>query len=93
VPSLQEKDNQAPPNYSATIGSMGNWVISKPFGTELIVLLVTPAPLFDRVRPQYEARSVYLGAVEERLGQMATKYGPEHIAADFVQITTKARKR
>lgn len=92
VPSPQAKANQAPANYAATIGDLGNWVIAKPFGTEMIVLLVSPVPLFDGLRPENESRSVYLRAIEQRIGQVAGKYGPEKIAADFVQITTKARK-
>jgi serine/threonine protein kinase len=92
VPSRHEKDNQAPPNYSATIGSMGDWVIAKPFGTEMIVLLTTPAPLFDAARPDSEPRADYLAAVDQRLKQMAAKYGAGRIAVDFVQITTRAGK-
>jgi serine/threonine protein kinase len=92
VPSRRAKQNQAPPNYSATIGGLGNWVVAKPFGTDLIVLLITPVPLFDSVRPEHESTSEYLRAVEKQLQQLAAKYGPEKIAVDFVQITTKARK-
>jgi hypothetical protein len=92
VPSSRAKANQAPANYSATIGSMGNWVISKPFGSELIVLLVTPVPLFNGMRPEYESRAEYLQAVENQLQQIAAKYGPDRVGVDFVQITTKPRK-
>ena len=93
VPNMRAKANQAPPNYAATIGSLGNWVIAKPFGTELIVLLTTPVALFDGIRPEYESRSDYLRAVEKQLGQMTSKYGSERIAVDFVQITTKIRNK
>jgi serine/threonine protein kinase len=92
VPSPRAKANQAPPNHAATIGGSGSWVVSKPFGTDLIVLLVTPAPLFDGLRPEHESTSDYLQAVEKQLGPMAAKYGAERIAVDFIQITTKARK-
>ena len=92
VPSFRAKDNQAPPNYAATIGSLGNWMVSKPFGTDFIVLLITPAPLFDGLRPESEPASEYLRAVEKQLGQISAKHGADKIAVDFVQITTKARK-
>ncbi|MGV2289360.1 serine/threonine-protein kinase [Trinickia sp. YCB016] len=92
VPSSREKDNQAPPNYSATIGSAGDWVIGKPFGTEMIVLLVTPAPLFDTLRPDVEPRADYLSAVDQRLKQLAAKFGAPHVVVDLVQITTHAGK-
>ncbi|MCG5072724.1 serine/threonine-protein kinase [Paraburkholderia tagetis] len=91
VPSNHERDNQAPPGFSATVGSAGDWIIDKPFGTEMVVLLITPAPLFDALRPASEPRAVYLAAVEQQLKQMEVRYGSAHIAADFVQIRTRAR--
>jgi serine/threonine protein kinase len=92
VPSPRAKANQAPPNYAATIGSLGNWVVTKPFGTDFIVLLITPVPLFEGMRPEHEPASEYLPAVEKQLRQMAAKQGPEKIVVDFIQISTKARK-
>ncbi|HEY0844475.1 MAG TPA: protein kinase [Noviherbaspirillum sp.] len=92
VPSFRAKDNQAPPSYAATIGSLGNWMVSKPFGTDFIVFLATPAPLFDGLRPESESASDYLGAVGKQLAQLSAKHGADKIAVDFLQITTRARK-
>lgn len=83
--------NQTPPSYAATIGGMGNWVIAKPFGTEMIALVITPAPLFDAVRPETEPKAAYLKAMDQRLGQLAAKHGREKIAVDLLQVTTRAR--
>ncbi|WP_395064780.1 protein kinase [Paraburkholderia silvatlantica] len=91
VPSNVERDNQAPPGFSATVGGSGYWLVDKPFGTEMIVLLITPAPLFDGLRPASESRTAYLAAVEQQLKQMEAHYGTGRIVADFVQITTHAR--
>jgi serine/threonine protein kinase len=91
VPSRREKDNQAPPNYAATIGSLGGWVIGKPFGTEMVTLVVTPAPLFDALRPDSEPHADYLSAMQDRLKRIAAQYGAAHIAVDFLQITTRAK--
>lgn len=91
VPSPRAKDNQAPPHYAATIGSGGDWIISKPFGAEMVVLLITPAPLFDKPRPESESRADYLRALDTRLKQLGGKYGQDHIVADFAPITTKPR--
>ncbi|MFM0501333.1 serine/threonine protein kinase [Paraburkholderia caffeinilytica] len=91
VPSPRAKDNQAPPHYAATIGSAGDWIISKPFGSEMVVLLITPAQLFDKPRPESESRADYLRALDARLAQIAGKYGQDHIVADFAPITTKPR--
>ncbi|CAE6770984.1 Serine/threonine-protein kinase PknD [Paraburkholderia domus] len=91
VPSPRAKDNQAPPHYAATIGSAGDWIISKPFGSEMVVLLITPVQLFDKPRPESESRADYLRALDTRLAQIAGKYGQDHIVADFAPITTKPR--
>ncbi|NMF90922.1 serine/threonine protein kinase [Aromatoleum petrolei] len=93
VPSRRARANQAPPNHSATIGTLAGWTISKPFGTELITLLVTPVPIFEGLRPEFESRAEYLRALEQRLREIAAKHGTDRIVADFVQITTRARER
>ncbi|MFM0737940.1 protein kinase [Paraburkholderia xenovorans] len=91
VPGPRAKDNQAPPRYTATIGGAGDWIISKPFGSEMVALLITPAPLFDKPRPESESRADYLRALDTRLAQMAAKYGQDRIVADFAPITTRSR--
>jgi hypothetical protein len=91
VPGPRAKANQAPPHYTATIGGSGDWIVSKPFGTELVVLLVSPVPLFDGLRPESEPRADYLRALDTRLKQVAAKYGAQHIVADIAPITSKAR--
>jgi hypothetical protein len=91
VPNQRAKANQAPASYQATVGSMGDWVVGKPFGTEMIVLLTTPTPLFDALRPELEPRQDYLHALERQLKPMAARHGEDHIGADVVQISTKAR--
>jgi eukaryotic-like serine/threonine-protein kinase len=92
VPSARAPDNQAPPNYAATVGGAGDWVIAKPFGTELVVLLITPAPLFNSPRAESEARADYLRALDARLAQIAGKYGAQRIMADVALINSRARK-
>ena len=92
VPSPRVRANQTPPNYSATIGGSGNWIVAKPFGTDLIVMLATPAPLFDSIRPEAETTSAYLPLVEKQLKQIAAKHGRDKIMVDFLQVTTRARK-
>jgi serine/threonine protein kinase len=91
IPNPKATANQAPANYAATVGDAGNWVISKPFGKELVVLLTTPAPLFDKVRPAVEPGTEYLHALEKQLSALSAKFGADKVAVDFVQITTKAR--
>jgi hypothetical protein len=91
VPGPRAKANQAPPHYTATIGSGGDWIVSKPFGPELVVLLISPVPLFDALRPESEPRADYLRALDTRLKQIAAKYGPDHLVADIAPISSKGR--
>jgi eukaryotic-like serine/threonine-protein kinase len=91
VPGPRAKANQAPPHYTATIGGGGDWIVSKPFGPELVVLLVSPVPLFDGLRPESEPRADYLRALDAQLKQVAAKYGAQHIVADIAPIASKAR--
>jgi hypothetical protein len=93
VPSPRLRANQAPASYAATIGGAGNWVVSKPLGTDMIVLLAAPAPLFEGLRPEAEQAQDYLHALEKQLAQAGTKFGHDRIVADFLQITTKPRKQ
>ncbi|UDM51418.1 serine/threonine protein kinase [Cupriavidus sp. MP-37] len=91
VPSQRMPAHQAPPAHSATIGDSGDWIVSAPFGNELVVLLTTPAPLFASRRAEVESRQEYLRALEKPLAQMARTYGRDRISADLVQISTRAR--
>jgi serine/threonine protein kinase len=91
VPGPRARANQAPAGYAATIGGMGNWIIARPFGAEMIALVVTPAPLFDAVRQETEPKAAYLKALEQRLSQLAAKHGREKIAVDLLQVTTRAK--
>jgi serine/threonine protein kinase len=92
LPNVRARDNQAPPSYSATVGSFGDWIISKPFGTEMIVLVTTPDPLFKGLQPEIETASTYLRDLKKQLRQMRDKYGQERVAVDFVQINTGPKK-
>jgi hypothetical protein len=91
LPNAAARENLAPPRYTATVGSLGNWVIGPPFGTEMLVLVATPVPLFDGVRPDAEDGAVYLRALDDRLAGIAKAHGTGAVAVDFLQITTHAR--
>ena len=97
LPNAAARENLAPPRYTATIGSLGNWVIGPPFGTEMLVLVTTSVPLFDGgrpngLRPDAEPGQAYLRALDERLAAIAKAHGASAIAVDFLQITTHARR-
>jgi hypothetical protein len=93
LPNPRARDNRAPPNYTPTIGSLGEWAIGKPFGTELLVLVTTPVPLFDKMRPVTEPRAEYLADVARQLQRIGARSGAGKIGVEFLQITTRARRR
>jgi hypothetical protein len=91
VPGPRIEANQAPPNYTATIGDLGEWTVAEPFGTELVAVLNTPEPLFDKPREEVEKGADYLAALRGRLQQLGKESGQDKITADFVMINTKPR--
>lgn len=92
LPSPSARENLAPPRYTATVGSLGNWVISKPFGNEMLVMVATPVPLFEGLRPEIEPGRDYLRALDARLAQISKSHGSASVAVEFLQISTHARR-
>ena len=91
LPSPRLRENQAPPSYHATIGDLGEWTVAEPFGVELIAILTTPEPLFDKPRKEYESQEKYLADLKKRLAQLRAKGTPKPVTADFVLIKTQER--
>lgn len=92
LPNALEKENLAPPRYTATIGSLGNWVIGRPFGKEMLVLLATPVPPFEQLRPPSERGQDYLHALDQQLARISREHGAASVAVDFLQISTSPRR-
>ena len=63
------------------------WQINPPFGTEMIVIIASSTPLFDRSRPELEQAKDYLSALRKAI---TVKTGQGQLAADYFSITTKA---
>jgi hypothetical protein len=91
LPNEDERDNLAPPRHTPTIGNLRNWTVGPPFGTEMVVLLATPVPVFDGVRPSPETGQAYLRALDQQLARISKSHGAGSIAVDFLQITTHAK--
>lgn len=93
LPNARARDNRAPPNFTATIGSLGEWGIGPPFGTEMVVLVTTPAPLFDAPRPVSEPSAAYLAELAKRLEQFRLRDRAGSIGIEYLQVATRARRR
>jgi predicted Ser/Thr protein kinase len=92
LPNVRARENLAPARYTATVGSLGNWVIGKPFGNEMLVMIATPVPPFDALRPESEAGAGYLQALERQLAQISKTRGPAAVVVDFLQISTSGKR-
>jgi hypothetical protein len=92
LPNALALDNRAPPRHSATVGRPGDWTIGKASGSELVVVLVTtPAPLFDTLRRESEPGSAYLADLLHNLGQMRARGGAGRIGVAILPVAIKPR--
>jgi eukaryotic-like serine/threonine-protein kinase len=91
LPSLQVSGNQAPANYSATVGDLGQWIVSEPFGRELVVILTTPKQLFGELREGFESASDYLKVLNTKLAKLDGGADSKKITADFMFIDTRQK--
>ncbi len=64
-----------------------SWQVSAPFGTDLIVSIVTSSPLFSKLRPQDENASDYLPALRTAL-QNAASTG-QNLSVAAIQVITE----
>lgn len=75
----------------SSLGEGGEWVVSPPFGQEMIAVIASPVPMFADIRQGHESDGDYLAALDERLKADSTGTEGRPVTADFLFITTKAR--
>ena len=74
-----------------SLGEGGEWVVSPPFGREMIAVIASPVPLFADTREGHESDGDYLAALNQRLKADSTGTEGRPVTADFLFITTKPR--
>jgi serine/threonine protein kinase len=74
-----------------SLGEGGEWIVSAPFGKEMIAVIAAPFPLFADIRQGHESDGDYLAALNERLKGNSAGTEGRPVTADFVFITTKPR--
>jgi len=74
-----------------SLGEGGEWIVSPPFGQEMIAVLASPVPMFADIRQGQESDGDYLAAINERLQADSTGTEGRPVTADFVFITTKPK--
>ena len=73
------------------MGEAGEWVVSPPFGQEMIAVIASPVPMFADIREGHESDGDYLAALNQRLKADSTGTEGRPVTADFLFITTKPR--
>jgi serine/threonine protein kinase len=74
-----------------SLGEGSEWVVSPPFGQEMIAIIASPVPMFADIRQSQESDGDYLAAINERLKADSTGTEGRPVTADFVFITTKPK--
>lgn len=92
LPNLRSRDNLKPPSQVTTVGGSGDWLIGAPFGNEMLVMVATPVPLFEGLRPEAETAGDYLSALEKQLARLSHAHGAGKVAVDIIQISTRSRR-
>ncbi len=77
----------------SSLGEGGEWVVSPPFGQEMIAVIASPVPMFADIRQGHESDGDYLAALNERLTADSTGAEGRPVTADFLFITTKQREQ
>ncbi|TQV80441.1 serine/threonine protein kinase [Denitrobaculum tricleocarpae] len=91
LPNEAYPENLGSADLDVTLGeddSVRSWTIAAPFGTELVVVLTSPEPLFGVQREEVEFASSYLPDLRARLDELARGADANRLSADIFFITT-----
>jgi hypothetical protein len=92
LPNALALNNRAPPRHRATVGRPGDWVVGKlPASGMVVVLVTTPAPLFETLRRESEPSEEYLAGVARSLAQMRARSGAGAIGVEFLPVAARPR--
>lgn len=91
LPSPRSTANQAPANFSAVLGDLGDWIVAEPFGAEMIVIVTTPEPLFKKLRRESEKAGKYLDDISRQLKRIAKNSGKDKVASAYLAIKTSPK--
>ena len=64
------------------------YTIAPPYGNELLVVISSPTPLFEKPRPQTEKAEGYLAELRRALDTAETQTGGAQVVSNFLFITT-----
>ncbi len=91
LPNEAYPENLGSADLDVTLGeddSVRSWTIAAPFGTEMVVVLTSPEPLFGAQREEVEFASSYLPDLRARLEEIERGADANRLSADIFFITT-----
>lgn len=90
-PSPQTPARQEMAGSVVTLGSTPaeGWKVDAPFGTDMVVAIVSSTPLFPEIRPADETVQAYLAALHSAFDSITRAGG--HVTATAVAVQTSPR--
>ena len=93
LPSPGTPENRIDADATLALGdgsSASEWVVSAPFGTEMVVALASTKPIFQAPRDEVEGAEGYLRDLRRILEDMDQNNPAGRVVADVLFVTTTA---
>lgn len=92
LPFARNPRNKVGPGENAVLGAKNiQYVVSKPFGTEVVTVIASPVPLFDKPREEVEKADAYFKQLRAVLFQRIAQGHGGQISSGYKVLTTKAK--
>ncbi len=94
LPNNIEKDNAREAKDTFKIGEKDlgqrEWIVSPPFGTEMISVIASSEPLFNPARNEIDSTNDYLPALQEAIQRVR---GNGQVRAEAIFVTTQSKQQ
>lgn len=91
LPTGDDPENQFGAGARLVLGQGAQrYRVEPPFGTEMMMILSSPVPLFTQARPQVEPAQEYLGALRAALNEARNAGHGGSLRSDFTFLVTEA---
>jgi Domain of unknown function (DUF4384) len=88
LPGADRADNAVKAGERVLLGKgPQEYTITAPFGTEMLVVISSPTPLFKKARPQVEKAEAYVGALRTALDKAG-----KQVVSNYAFVTTGPRR-
>jgi hypothetical protein len=95
LPRPKAPDNHVRAGERLTLGTggrLGEWVVSPPYGRDLVIAIKTPEPIYQHPRQrEIEPAEAYLADLRERLMRLTERYSTGAVVANYTLITTQPK--